>query len=110
MWWATGTDSRHVDLAWIGLGVGDELRNGLGRERWINLHYIDCAHGARDRCDVANEIEIEFVEERRVDCVRQADLEERIAVRRRSHDQFGADIALGPRPVVDDELLAEPIR
>jgi hypothetical protein len=28
---------------------------------------------------------------------------ERIAVRRRSHDEFGADIAGGARPVVDDE-------
>ena len=26
---------RHVDLARIGLGVGDELGNRLGRNRWI---------------------------------------------------------------------------
>jgi hypothetical protein len=36
--------------------------------------------------------------------------EERIAVRRRPHDHFGADIAAGARPVLDDELLAEPLR
>src|SRR5262249_31908506 len=36
--------------------------------------------------------------------------EERVAVRRRAHDRFGADIAVGARPVVDDERLAEPPR
>ena len=29
---------RHVDLARIGLGIGDELGNRLGRERWIDRH------------------------------------------------------------------------
>src|SRR5262249_27191785 len=28
----------HVDLARIGFGIGDELWEGLGRHRWINLH------------------------------------------------------------------------
>ena len=31
---------RHVELAGIGLGIGDELGNGLGRNRWIHLHDI----------------------------------------------------------------------
>ena len=29
---------RHVDLARIGFGIGDELGNGLGRNRWIDHH------------------------------------------------------------------------
>ena len=67
-------------------------------------------HDARDRRDVADEIEIELVVERRVDRVRRADQEERVAVRRRAHDRLGGDIAAGARPVLDDEWLAEPLR
>ena len=64
----------------------------------------------RDRRDVADEIEIEIVVERRVDRDRSGDQEERIAVRGRAHDRLGADIAAGARPVLDDEWLAEPLR
>ena len=69
-----------------------------------------CANDARDRRDVADEIEIELVVERRVDRVRRSDKEERVAVRRRPHDRLGADIGAGARPVLDDEWLAEPLR
>ena len=71
---------------------------------------IGHADDARDRRDVADEIEIELVVERRVDRVGRTDQEERIAVRRRTHDRLGGDIAAGARPVLDDELLAEPLR
>ena len=101
---------RHVDLARIGLGVGDELGNRLGRNRWIHHHDVGHADDARDRRDVADEIEIELVVERRIDRVRRADQEKRVAVGRRAHDRLGGDIAAGARPVLDDELLAEPLR
>ena len=68
------------------------------------------ADDARDRRDVADEIEIEFLVERRVDCVRRADQEQCIAVRGRAHDRLGGDIAASTRPVLDDERLAEPLR
>src|SRR5262245_45052389 len=103
MWWTPDASIRHIDLARILLGIGNELGNRLSRKGWLHHHHISCAHHARDRCDVADKIEIEVVVEYRVDCVRRADLEERIAVRKRSHDEFGADIAGGARPVVDDE-------
>ena len=67
-------------------------------------------HDARDRRDVADEIEIELVVERRVDRVRRTDQKECIAVGGRTHDRLGADIAAGARPVLDDEWLAEPLR
>ena len=35
---------------------------------------------------------------------------QRVAVRRRSRDRLGADIAAGARPVLDDELLAQALR
>ncbi len=110
--WRRGPDAgrRHVDLARIGLGVGDELGNGLGRNRWMYLHDVGRADDARDRRDVADEIEIELVVERRVDRIRRTDQQQRIAVRRRTHDRLGADIAGGARPVLDDEGLAEPLR
>jgi hypothetical protein len=41
--------------------------------------------------------------ERGVDRLRRADQEQRVAVRRRMGDRFGADIAAGARPIVDDE-------
>ena len=60
---------RKVKLARIGLGVGDELGNGLGRDRRVYHHDFGLANEACDRCDVADEIEIEFVVERNIDCV-----------------------------------------
>ena len=63
-----------------------------------------------DRHDVADEIERKLLVERRVDRVGRADDEQRVTVRWCPHDGFGADVAAGPRPVVDDELLAQPFR
>jgi hypothetical protein len=60
--------------------------------------------------DVADEIEIELVVERRIDRAGRTDQEERVAVCRRAHDRFGADVGAATRPVVDYELLAKPLR
>ena len=68
------------------------------------------ADDARDRRDVADEIEIELFVQRRVDRVRRSDQEERVAIGGRTHDRLGGDIAAGTRPVLDDEWLAEPLR
>jgi hypothetical protein len=64
--WRAVAGRCHVDLAWIGLGIGDELGNRGGRDRWIHLHDKWIAADARDRCDVTNEIEAEPVVECRV--------------------------------------------
>jgi hypothetical protein len=98
-----------IELARIGLGVGDELGNGGGRER--RVHHRDVRHAghAGDRRDVANEIEGELVVEGVVDRVRRNHLEQRVTVRRRLHHGLGADIAAGARPVLDDHLLTEPL-
>src|SRR5262245_64373162 len=68
------------------------------------------ADDSGDRCDVADEIEVQLVVERRVDRVSRSVKQERVAVRRRAHDCFGPDIAATARPVVDDKWLAEPFR
>jgi hypothetical protein len=65
---------------------------------------------ACDRRDVADEIKTELVIERGVDGVPTADHEQRVAVRRCAHDRLGADIAAAARSVLDNKLLAEPLR
>src|SRR5439155_25857751 len=100
----------HVDLAGIGLGVGDELWNRLSWNRWIYHHDIRCAHEACDRRDVADEIEIELVVERRVDRVRRSDEKKRVAVGRRAHDRLGGNVGASPRSTFDDEWLTELLR
>jgi hypothetical protein len=51
-----------------------------------------------------------IVVNRGIDCRRVVDDKKRVAVRRRSHDRFGGDIAVAARPVLDDELLTESLR
>src|SRR6516165_10229975 len=101
---------RHVDLAWVGLGIGDELGNRLRRNRWIHFHDKGDTGNARHRRSVADEIEIKFLVQRGVDCIRRSGQEERIAVRCRAHDRLGGDVAAGVWPVLNNELLTEPLR
>jgi len=100
----------HVDLARICLGIGDELWNRFGRNRRMYRHDVWVANDASDGRDVADEIEIELVVERRVDRVGRSDQEERVSVGGRAHYGLGADVAAAARPVLDDEWLAEPLR
>ena len=58
----------------------------------------------------ADKIVFEVVVERRVDCGRYVDQEQRIAVWGRLCHDFGADVAGRTRPAIDEELLAEPLR
>src|SRR5262249_47294554 len=55
---------RKIDLARIGLGVGNKLGNRLGRNRWIDLHDKGPVANACDRRSVADEIEIQLVVKR----------------------------------------------
>ena len=41
-----GAGRRHVDLARIGLGIGDELGNRFGRKRWMDHHDVGLADDA----------------------------------------------------------------
>jgi hypothetical protein len=75
----------HIDLARIGLAVGDKLRNCRGRNRRIHYHDLGRSDDARNRCNVPNEIIIEFFVERGIDRGRRADLEKRVAIGRRLH-------------------------
>jgi hypothetical protein len=99
-----------AELARIGLGIGDELQNRLGRNRRVHLQDVGHADHAGNRCDVANEIEIELFVQRRVDRVGREDDEEGVSVGRRTHHRLGGDIAGGARSILDDEWLTEPFR
>src|SRR5262245_26545946 len=101
---------RHVELAGIGLGVGDELGNRLGWNRWVHDHDVGRAQDAGDRSDIADEIEVEPFVKRRADRVVNTGQEERVSVRGRTRDRLGGDIAGRAWPVVDDEWLAKPLR
>src|SRR5262249_47214399 len=91
------------------LRLAKKFGNRRGRNRWVQVHDIRRAKNSRDWRDVADEIEIELVVERRVDRVRGADQEQRVAIRGLVRDRLGADV--GTRgPVLDSELLAETLR
>jgi hypothetical protein len=106
----SGAGRRHIDFVPIIFGIGDEFGYRRGRNRGMNLHNIRNAADTCDRSDVADEIEVELVIERRVDRVRRGDQKERVAIRGRSHDRLSADIAAGPRPILNDERLDKPLR
>jgi len=99
-----------VDLARIGLGIGDELGNGFDRKRRIDHCDQRNAHETCDRHDVADEIEIELVVIGRIDGVGGGGQQQRVAVRRGTRDRLGRDVGRRARPVLDDELLTEPFR
>src|SRR6516165_7074384 len=65
------TDARRgdVDLARIGFGIGDELAKRHGGKRWIDHKHHRQPNHAGDRRDIADEIEIELLVERRIDGV-----------------------------------------
>ena len=100
---------RHVDLARIGLGIGDELRDRFGRKRRHHDHDVGIAADAGDRRDVADEIVIQLVVERRIDRVGKRRQQQRLPVGRRLDHRLGGDTAAAADPVLDDERLAEPI-
>src|SRR5262249_26097984 len=97
------TSGCHVDLTRLALGVSNELENCPGRHREIYHHDLGHASNARDRRDVADEIEIELLVKRRVHRVSQTDKQERMAVRHCPHDALGADIAAGACSVLNAE-------
>ena len=73
-------------------------------------HHGGFAAEARDWRDVADEVEFELLVECRVDEIRRSDQEQRVAVGRRVHDRLGRDVGAGAGLVLDDELLADPLR
>ena len=72
-------------------------------------HDVRRTADAGDRSDITK-IVVELVVERGANRICHAAQEECIAVRRRTQGRLAANIAGGARPVLDDQLLAEPLR
>src|SRR2546430_2065250 len=83
----------HGDLAWITFSVSDELGKRASWNRWIHHNNVGLAADGRDRRDVADEIEIEFVVEQRA-----------------GDGRCAADSGARAGPIFDDEGLAKPLR
>jgi len=64
---ASDAGRSHIDFARVGSGMGDEPGNCIGRHRWVHYQNIRKSSNARDRRNVADEIEIELSVERGVD-------------------------------------------
>jgi len=79
-------------------------------KRRIDHHHQRHAHDGADRRDVAQKLEAGLVVEAGVDGVVDAQKRERVAVGRRIGHCLEGKIARGSRPVLDDELTAEPLR
>src|SRR5215208_5946993 len=65
---------------------------------------------ARNRRDVADEIETELVVQGCINCVRRTADEERVAVGWQTNYRLGRQIAASASPIFDDEWLAKPFR
>jgi hypothetical protein len=94
---------RHIELARIGFGIGNEIRDRLGRNRWIDDHDERLATDAGDRRNIAHEVVIELWVERGIDGVGRTDQQERVSVGGRIHDHLGRDVATGARPVLNND-------
>src|SRR5262245_11468143 len=96
---AASTGRCKVELARVGLNVRDKFGNGFCRDGGTYLHNKRRAVKACDRCDVADEVEIEIVVERCIDRVWWNASEKPMAVRGCSYDRLCANIAGRTRPV-----------
>ena len=94
----------------MGLGVSDEFRDRLYRQRWIDHNDQRCTLDAGDRRNVAGETEVEIVVERLVDRAGRPGQQKCVTIRRRMGHEAGADIGAGAATVLDDDLLIEALR
>src|ERR1700761_4685600 len=100
MWGRSDAARCKIEYAWVGLRMGDEFGNCLGRKRRMHRHDEWSAHHARDRNDISDEIEAEFVEEHGVDDVSAGYHEKCVPVRGCAHHRLGTDVVAAARPVL----------
>src|SRR5258707_1193742 len=101
---------REAELVRVGFGVSDQFRDGCGLNQWMDDDDLWLANDARDRRDIAHEIEFEVLVKSRVDRSRGGDHEKGVAVRWRAYDHFGAEVASGSWSILDHEGLSEVLR
>ena len=66
------------------------------------------ANDACDGCDIADEVEIELLVERRVYGIREGGQKQSMSIRRRIDDGFGADVAASSWSILNHEGLSQP--
>src|SRR5262245_39092307 len=96
-----------LTLPTFALAYSMNFENRFGRKRRVNNHDVRHADDPTDRCNIPDEIVIEFVIERGVDSRARTDQKQRIAVRLGLCDGFHSDIGTGTRSVFHDKLLAQ---
>jgi hypothetical protein len=77
-----GSERGHGDLARIGLGVGDQLGDAPGWERWMRNQHHGVNHETANRRDVAPHVEWQVLEYAGVDERRRPIEQQRVAVGR----------------------------
>ena len=92
---------RHIELARIGLGIGNKLGNCLGLNGRIDHNDQWLADNAGDGRHIADKIESELVVKRGIERGRAVHDKEHMAVRRCSDDRLGGDVAVRAGPVLD---------
>ena len=90
--------------------VGDELAERRGWKSGVDHEHHGETNHPRDRCDIADEIEIEFLVERRIDGVGRDDGQQRVAVGRGAHHRLGGNIAAGAGPAFHHKGLVQMLR
>jgi len=99
----------NIDLARIGLGVGNKFRKRGGGDGRIDQEHHGKPDQPGDRRDVADKIEIQFFVECCVNRVRRHNVEKRAAVGRSRHHRLG-DVAAGAGAFLDYEGLTQALR
>ena len=100
-----------VQLARIGFRVGDELLEIPYAERRVDHEHIGDIGNLHDRYQIGQRVVSESFVERGVHGDRPDRVDDqRIAVGRGPHDEFGADVAASARFVVDHERLLQSLR
>ena len=105
-----GAGRAEIDLAGIGLGIGDQFGDGFGRKRRIHHQRIRRVADQADRRKILARIVADVLVERRPDRERAGVAEhQRVAVGLAFGDRLGADGAAGAGAVVDHDLFAEQL-
>ena len=100
---------RIVDLAGPRLGVGDQLLQGLHRQRRIDDDDARFATDQRDRREVVDRIESQVRIQGRTDRIGLRSQQQRVAVGRRLGDELAADRRSRAGLVLDEDRLPETL-
>jgi hypothetical protein len=107
---AADAGRRHQELAGIGLGIGDQLRDRPDRKRRPHHHDTGAVHHSGDRRDVTKHVEAQVRIEPGAEGVHRGDHEQRMAVCRGADHRFGRKVAAGAGSIFHDEWLPQARR